>query len=46
MLVILLVVLTGLFGGLFATFSTAFYRTVRPVDGRTTETEGTSEVGE
>jgi hypothetical protein len=36
-LVLLLVVLTGLFGGLFATFSTAFYRTIRPVDDRPTE---------
>jgi hypothetical protein len=36
-LVILLVVLTGLFGGLFATFSTAFYRAIRPVDTRPAE---------
>jgi hypothetical protein len=40
MLVILLVVLTGLFGGLFAMFSTAFYRAIRPVDNRPTEDEG------
>jgi energy-converting hydrogenase Eha subunit G len=38
-LVVLLVILTGLFGGLFATFSTAFYRTIRPVDGQPTEHE-------
>jgi hypothetical protein len=43
LLVLLLVVLTGLFGGLFATFSTAFYRRIRPVDDRTTEG---GEVGE
>jgi hypothetical protein len=38
-LAVLLVILTGLFGGLFATFSTAFYRTIRPVDSRPTDGE-------
>jgi hypothetical protein len=33
------VILTGLFAGLVAAFSTAFYRMVQPVDNQPTEDE-------